>query len=169
MPTISGVAQPTRTFFKRVSHELSPSQLKTLPRRISLGVKHQVKDEPLILWMGMTGLPAAILTPFTLNWDLRHKPQISRDERHLLTYQEIIRQMVSAITYWLGYYGGIIITGLGLKANSSHRSVKQLIGGTLLATVGTGIVRPIITNAFLAKHVGQDKQQNPFAKPLISA
>jgi hypothetical protein len=166
MSSISGVGKSTQPFFRRVSRELSPERLKTLPSRAKEGIREQLKDNSLLLWGGMIYVPGAILTPIVLNWDLKHKKEISADERHLLTSQEVIRQIVSAITYWVTYYGGILLTGLGLKENTSHRAVKQLLGAALFTAIGSGILRPMITNAFLAKHASRDKQQNPFAKKV---
>ncbi|MEB3286496.1 MAG: hypothetical protein VKJ04_03225 [Vampirovibrionales bacterium] len=160
-----------QTGFSRLAAQTGQTalpKLKSWPKRLQEGIQQQIKEEPLLFWIGLMGVPAAFLTPSTTYYDLRRRPEINGQERHLLVTQEILRQTISALTHFITYYGSIILIGLNLKEGSKYKSLKQLLGATIVTTIGNGVLRPLITNEFLAKHARHrepsplSKQKNPY-------
>lgn len=125
---------------------LSLSAASRLARRAMHGYS---TEEKLLALGGLTYVPASILTPVVTNAHLKAKG-IPDADRALLTRQEVVRQGVSA-AIWLGsYYGALALTGRLLPKNTA-KSLWQFVGSVAAATLGHGVLRPIVTNELLVR------------------
>lgn len=106
-------------------------------------------EDKLLLLGGLTYVPAALLTPAVTNAHLRAKGVPAADRR-LLTRQEIIRQGVSSAIWLASYYGALALTGRLLPKNAA-RSLWQFAGSVVAATLGHGVLRPVLTNELLVR------------------
>jgi hypothetical protein len=125
---------------------------------------------------GLTYVPAAILTPWMTNQQLKHDKNISERERHLLVHQEISRQAIGALIHFLNYYPAVLTTQalqwLGEKTpalqamgtflkHESHQAWSNLALVTVMNTLGYGLLRPGVVNYTLQKTLKPSESTSP--------
>ncbi len=119
------------------------------PRQIAHNFALKTPEQQLLLLGGLTYVPASILTPVVTNLQLK-KSGIPDEDRRLLVVQEVVRQVVSAGIWFLSYYGGIALFGKAFEGKKA-KTLLQFGGAVLAATVGHGLLRPLLTNSLLVK------------------
>ncbi|MFM7468733.1 MAG: hypothetical protein ACKO37_04460 [Vampirovibrionales bacterium] len=142
-----------------------------------------------LFWIanGLTYVPAAILTPWMTNKQLKNDPNISERERHLLVHQEISRQTIGALIHCINYYPAVLTTQalqwLGEKTpalrrvgtflkHEHHQAWSNLALVTLMNTLGYGLLRPGVVNYTLQKtlkhppHAPQETTPSTTEAPL---
>lgn len=114
-------------------------------------------QERALFWFGgLFPLATCLAQPITTSLSLKHS-QAPKAERDTLVLNEIIRQGMSAAIQLTTFLGGAILAAAALK-DHKHKTVYQIVVGSLFNFVGYGMVRPWLNTSALGKlrHWGQE-------------
>jgi hypothetical protein len=99
--------------------------------------------EQVMYWVGgLAPLATNVTTPlFTrLRFD---KTGLSQEEKQKNVTQELARQLVSAATHIITYFGSSALVGVGSKA--AHKNLLMFLAGTFASFIGYAVIRPLIS------------------------
>ncbi len=150
---------------------MNPVSIASKPiRGLAKSFTQKSEADKMFILGGLIYVPSAILSPIVTHLDLKQK-QIAEKDRQLLVFQEIARQIVGASIWFLSYYGGDQVLQK-LTKNSLKQAklspVARFIGSTVFATVGSGLIKPLLTNKLLVDKFYK-KQTETKSKPSSSA
>ncbi|MDH4379322.1 MAG: hypothetical protein QE263_05405 [Vampirovibrionales bacterium] len=124
-------------------------------------------EDKVLFWSGFMYVPSAILTPAISNWQLQHSGMPTY-ERNLIVKTEVARQLIGATAHFIGFFGGLLLFGLGGKSNKP-KTFQKLIGSMLGATVSYAFVRPWLVNAYTARWVSKNRPEFLVSRAFFSA
>jgi hypothetical protein len=103
-----------------------------------------VQRERAMYWVsGLAPLATNVTTPAFTSMRFNHT-QLSEEEKRKNIVQEMARQLVSAGTHVLTYFGSSLLAGTRLRGDA-NKNLKMFLIGTFGAFLGYAVVRPLIS------------------------
>jgi hypothetical protein len=139
------------------------------------------QDRSLFWFVGLFPILTSIVTPLTLYYKVKKKPNASDIQRYNDLLQEFCRQVVSGTVGLLSYFGGGGLTRALANLMPSHKKEasdqlaeqkdqhdKMVKGGMILSFVGYGLVRPFVSTdiLYLLRKSEAPQSARSTAKPL---
>jgi hypothetical protein len=123
-------------------------------------------EEKILFWSGFMYVPSAVLTPVISNWQLQ-RSGMPTYERNLIVKTEVARQIIGAAAHFIGFFGGLLLFGLGAKSNKP-KTFQKLVGSMVGATVSYAFVRPWLVNAYTARWVAKNRPEFLVSRAFFS-
>ncbi len=137
--------------------------LQRLKQNLSNSFRPQTPEDKVLFWSGFMYAPSAVLTPLITRWQLQ-QANTPKYEENLMVRSEVVRQVIGAAAHFVGFFGGMAVSGLGGAKGSKPKTLRKLIGSVVGATLGYAFLRPLALNAYMARWV---KNQHQTAAPTI--
>lgn len=139
---------------------------KTGREAFSLGnIQASVKEDWLLWLVGLQYVPAAILSPW-LTKVQTHRAKLDPAQQTALFRQEVVRQTVSATIHFATYFPSLLLVKAMMKGHKKDITTLAEFGtATLMATIGHGILKPLITNSVLMHWLKNDLTETMTVKP----
>ncbi|MFN8615022.1 MAG: hypothetical protein U0003_03815 [Vampirovibrionales bacterium] len=132
----------------------------------AFNLKRMPTQDQVLFWSGFMYVPSALLTPAVSNWQLK-QANMPVYERNLIVQTEVVRQAIGAAAHFVGFFGGLLLFGLGGKPNTP-KTFQKLIGSVLGATVSYAFVRPWLVNAYTAQWVQKNRPKVLLSRAFFS-
>ncbi len=136
------------------------SVFRRLQRNLSNSLRPKTPEDKVLFWSGFMYVPSAVLTPLMTRWQLQHAntPQY---EQNLMVRSEVVRQTIGALAHFVGFFGGMAISGLGGAKGAKPKTLQKLVGSVAGATLSYAFLRPLALNAYMAQWVKRHRQPQP--------